>query len=697
MLNQKNINNVDKEVLRMLRLSSYKEKKESNSNSKKIIKEDFIDDLNDAFDSDVNFDELKTDGTKAVLTPEMKLAMVSLSINEYEKSLLDLYGEYNPRSFTTKIPGASRHSDDSTLYSKNPDYKRIQGADSDIKRFKSTQSKSLVHKKGKKFDKEIENFDKTVRIASVFIDPNITPEEIKKMTKRQQGTLMKFWGTKMTDMISYNGKTLTSLGKAQIEFLARAATLQPGDDFESKLFNLTSKSVFRENARKVLWEFYEGASIPIINNLLHKAKINKDNQTREWIEAGLDKVMETMDSKYDHNRSNFGAWALQVIKNTVINKLREVSVHKLLDTQELYNYLFNSPLPLKIQSTADPNETKGHWDRYIIVKDKSNNSKKVYEYIYEDPQNAYLDLTQDARGGGDVSPLSPRYLAGISKARLMKAVHPATLKKPTNSFFDDDSENSNQAEAFKLETLPQDAKSTIYEILNQIADVIISDVGKKYATKDARGNKLYQRMDTETGDADYGYISKNVVPLLKDNKQTFINLMYDLLGFGDIVQVYTKTWEMKNSDGGITKRGIGSPVVYETDSSGNKIPKRNIKGELPGDEDTTTVWSSGSLGEEEVKSNFLEKFIAKSQEEDGGKNEILQILKSNPKEANALISSVRNGLRKFFGFEGLNVPVLRKNRNKLNTIINNYQLSMLAESKARLMIKKTILNYINIK
>ncbi len=75
----------------------------------------------------------------------------------------------------------------------------------------------------------------------------------------------------------------------------------------------------------------------------------------------------------------------------------------------------------------------------------------------------------------------------------------------------------------------------------------------------------------------------------------------------------------------------------------------------------------------------------------------MQILKSNPKEANALISSVRNGLRKFFGFEGLNVPVLRKNRNKLNTIINNYQLSMLAESKARLMIKKTILNYINIK
>ena len=94
----------------------------------------------------------------------------------------------------------------------------------------------------------------------------------------------------------------------------------------------------------------------------------------------------------------------------------------------------------------------------------------------------------------------------------------------------------------------------------------------------------------------------------------------------------------------------------------------------------------------------MEKFLAKSQEErgiDSTETELIQKLQADPKGANAVISAIRGGLRKFFGFEGMSEPALMKNRNKLNTIIKNYYSSMLAENKARTMIKNLLLNYIN--
>lgn len=705
-----NKENIDKEILRILQLSGYRNVSKSNTTEskgvqKKLIKEDFIDDLNDVFNTDQEFNDLTTSGTKAILTPEMKLAMVSLSISEYEKGLLDLYNTYNPKSFTNKIPGARvNKDDDSTLVNKPTSYKPTNNAQDDLKRWKDSQKNQfpLNNKKNlQNFDKAIEDLDKTIRIASVYLDPNFTEEDIKNMTKKQVGTLSKFFGKKSINMISYNGHQLTPLGKSQIEFLARAGTLKASDDFEEKLFNLTSKMVYKENARSILRSFYTLASIPIVNNLLHRSKINYDNQIKEWIEAGLDRVMDKMDSFYDHTKSNFGAWALQVIKHAVINKLRDVSIFK-LNTEFAHNYLMNEPLPIKIQSTAIPKETEGSWDRYIEIKDpnhinypngkgnveRSNKYfKTVYEYIYDDPNDAYYDLIKDARiEGGKPSPLSPRFLTGISKSKLMHAVHPALVSKPLNHTLDTTSENPYETQSiFKVETLPQEAKQIIFEILKQIEDVIISDLGK--------------HKDGEDYASDYNYVSKNVVPLLKSNKKLFLELMYDLLSFGDMAKVYTKTWVYKNSKGGTTTRQPGDPVVTEKNENGDEIEIENVDNETPDETNTTTVWSSGSLSEEKVKEQFLQKFIARiqntTQDSDPNTSELFNLFKTKPKEANAIISAIRGGLRKFFGYEGVGIPALQKNRNKLNQIISNYDNSMLNENTLRQIVKNSLLNYIN--
>ena len=175
--------------------------------------------------------------------------------------------------------------------------------------------------------------------------------------------------------------------------------------------------------------------------------------------------------------------------------------------------------------------------------------------------------------------------------------------------------------------------------------------------------------------------------------------MYDLLSFGDMAKVYTKTWVYKNSKGGTTTRQPGDPVVTEKNENGDEIEIENVDNETPDETNTTTVWSSGSLSEEKVKEQFLQKFIARiqntTQDSDPNTSELFNLFKTKPKEANAIISAIRGGLRKFFGYEGVGIPALQKNRNKLNQIISNYDNSMLNENTLRQIVKNSLLNYIN--
>lgn len=687
-----NSEKIEKEVLRMLKLSGYRNapntiKTESKESNKKLIKEDFIDDLNDAFNTEHNFSDLTTNGPKAVLTPEMKVAMLANNINQYQSVLLGLYKDYNPQQYNKWTSGAKKTNDDSTLYDKAKTLK-LRGTQDDLRRLQATQKNSLVHQKGKKYDKEIEDFDKKTNLPATFID---STEDISDLTKKAKGHLQKWFFHKDVSMISYDAKSkkLTDLGKAQLEFLARAYTGKPLDDFETKLFSIFEHDKdgnhFATVSENIIREFYSLVMVPYIMNITKRAKYNpKDMQLQIFIEKGVDHALDNLKSYYDPTRGNLGSFMITAVKNDVINQIKEISDYK-IDTGYVYDYLTSITGPLILKSIANPKDVEGS---YNDVKEmgKTPSGKQIYGYVYNNPENAIQDLEVDARvTKGKPSPLSLRFIYGNSKSLLYKSFPPGTFEDVKDSLnYQDENPYETQA-IFKVETLPQDAKKTIYDILGQIADVIITDVGKQ-----SKGDEDYG--------ADYGYVSKNVIPLLKGNKQTFMELMYDLLSFGDMVEVYTKTWTMKNPSGGFTKRQPGDPVVYEKDSEGNQIPVPNVNGELPEGENVTVVWSSGSLSEEEVKKNFLEKFLARVQEKQGTDSrevELLKIFQSNPKEANAIISAVRGGLRKFFGFEGLSVPALQKNRNKLNAIIKNYYLSMLAENKARRIIKNLLLNHIN--
>lgn len=697
----KNRESTDKEILRMLQLSGYRNNSkpkttESKVPNKKLIKEDFIDNLEDAFGgANEDFGDLSTNGQKTILTPEMKVAMLANNINQYQATLLDIYKEYNPKHYRVDTPGAKSSEETDTLYDKKSTLK-LRGTQDDLARLSKTQRTTLGHEKGARYDKEIEKFDKSVNLPATFID---NTEDISDKTVTAKGHLQKWFFHKDVSMISYDakGRKLTELGKAQLEFLARAFTHKPIDEFETKLFSIFSKDKdgnhFAMVAERIIREFYSLAMIPYIMNLTKRAKYNpKDLQLKMFIENGVNDALSKLPSHYDPSRGNLGTFMITTVKNDVIDQIREISDYK-VDTGYAYEYLTSIPGPLILKSIANPNEVEGVYDN-VKEMGKTKSGKPIYGYVYNNPVNAISDLDVDARGGGKPSPLSLRFIYGNSKSLLYKSFPPGTFGNLKQDMDYTGEVDPYETEAiFKVETLPTEAKQTIYQILGQIVDVVITDIGMKPATTNAAGQKIPSRLGVETGEADYGYVSKDLINLLKNNKNTAIELMYELLNFGSMVEVYTQTWTMKNDKGGITKRKAGDAVVYK---DGQMVP--DVDGRIPGFNNTTVVWSSGSLSEEEVKRAFLEKFLAKSQEKrgiDSTETELIQKLQADPKGANAVVSAIRGGLRKFFGFEGMSEPALMKNRNKLNTIIKNYYSSMLAENKARTMIKNLLLNYIN--
>ncbi len=717
---------IQNEVIRMLQLSEFRNKiinkpAPVSKSEKKILKEeDFVEDLEQAFVEDDYFpDDLKTNsGNESALTNEMKTAMLAHSLSEFQTVALELYKNYNPKDYT-KYTSPAKQGDNDAMYNKVKDLK-IKGSipNDDLKKLKDTEySKHLKPRIGtdgeeleKTFirgEKNIKDTDR-IRVPITFTD---NEEEIKKTIAKKSGGLQKWWQKKDMNMISYDSKsrTLTDLGKEQIEFLARAYTEKPLGEFETKLFTIFGNSKetnyhFRNTAEFILKQFYTHVCGPYIAELTHRAKYNpNDQQLKMFVENALDQVFDAMLTAFNPERGNVGSFVITSVKNNVINQLRNIADYK-LDTTAVENILYSHDGPIIIKSLANPNEVEGNYDDVKEMPRSNSDGKSLYGYVYNNPTLALSDFTKDARkDGGKPSPLSRRFLTGSELAKFYKAFPPGTFEDVAQGLNYIEDNPYEKYSIFKIETLPQEAKATIYEILNQIADVMIDDIGKtNKPVRDSRGKIDYDEegnfktkkanLSYDDHNPDFSYVNKNIMPLLKRNKMIFIELMYELLGFGSMVNVYAKSWQISNGKNGSTWRSVGSPIVYD-DVNGEKIPKPNIKGQpLPSDY-IQQIWSAGSTSESEVKQKFLEKFLAKMGEKQGENTpdrELLSIFQQDTTTANAIISSVMNGLKKFFGIEGLNVPVLRKNRNKLNAIIQNYENSLLAENKARLIIKNLL-------
>ena len=163
---------------------------------------------------------------------------------------------------------------------------------------------------------------------------------------------------------------------------------------------------------------------------------------------------------------------------------------------------------------------------------------------------------------------------------------------------------------------------------------------------------------------------------LKIVKHTDIikELMYDILNFGEMVEVYTVSWPLQNSK---TKIPVGRPVQYTTAENGQKTPVPNIYGEVPQPGETEWIWSTRVGLNDFIKPEFKNKLIAKMQAKMPGQSKELSYLVTH---ANDIINKALRAIRYYFGYDGVKNPYIRQNMNAMGIILKNYSAASQANT-----------------
>lgn len=642
--------NLHKEIIRMLSISDFGKSKINSSKTlntpKRVLKEDFIEDITDVFTSDENDKNFFTSGPKTILTIEMKAAMLAHSFNEYQAGLIGIYSNYNPYT-----KGSSQHEPGNLV--NHPSVEKVRGINKDFNDLKQHEKDANIHRHGRKYKDEWKEIVKTFRVPATFTDSTI---DTKEMSSSERGYIEKWWNKKSYSLIAATEGGLTELGRAQLEFLARAYTGKPADEKEELLFNILKDNGghFSEVAENIIRDFYTLVMIPYIMNLTKRAKYNpKDFQLKLFIEKGINHALNQLPAYYDPQKGNLGSFIITVVKNNVINQLKEISEYK-LDTGYLYDYLSSLHNPITIQSILNPEEAEGNYDEVKLLKKggviNGKNVNNIYGYVYNNPMDALQDLTKDARSGGKPSPLAKHYIAGSSKSMFYKSF-PPNYNEIADVMDLHDINPYEKYNIFQVNKLPNEAKQEIMKTLQGIISVFTSD---------------YQK---------YGV--KNINSFIKSNNDFVLKLMFELLNYGEFVEVYTRTWVIKNPQGGMTKIAPLQPVKFINTKQGQKEYTPDVNGKTPGENDTTWVWSSGQKSEEEIKNSFMNKFLAKMSQQKTDSQKPIPI--EFTKNGQDIVNKIYSALRYYFGYQGKNTPVIKQNRDQLNILLKNYSNALTAD------------------
>jgi hypothetical protein len=619
------------EVERMLFLSGHfpmkvKAVSEGSDEPKKtLIKEDdagdaggLFGDINDEFKKSLKKDGAgDTSGQKVEIPTALKMAMVLNRLQAEDAKMLGAMTGYEPQTPRIK-PDDITGQDTGTYYEKRP-VQKLSGAGEELRGM------------GKEF--------KPVTFADMTA--GLTDEQKKQAMK---------WLSHKKDrfMISYAGGKLTPTGKSQIEFLARILSGKPMEHKdEAKLLKSPYSVAAKNSSFQILYDFYHHVLIPIITQLGKRAKYTPyDLQLDIMLTEGLMNALEkTKEGKYDPSYGNYGAWIMQAAKNKAIDHLRKITDFK-LDETHVFEMLSSMEGPLVITSDLEPEKAYGNYNDVVV----SPNNPGYWNYIYQDPTSAIPDFTAEATRGADGAKSSPLKAEHLLNPSLF---YKGFAKNLTGAQIDTGGEYEIDTELFPIKTLPAEAKNEIYVILDKVADEIITNY-KEYGIK-------------------------NIASSLRVNKELFKDMMFALLNFGGMVEVY------KNSF--ISKSGSVYPAgtVAKKDESG-ALEKDN-SGRTP---ETESTWMSRSKGVESVMEDFASKFAERAREKYGDANLPIHFTKNT----SDFIYKIYGALRYYFGFRGLENPIVKVNRDKLNAIMKDYEQATLAEArKFREKVRTMLMEY----
>jgi hypothetical protein len=614
------------ELKRMLFLAGHSPEKikpvnEVDSNRpKKLMKEDDDQD-DDIFDFiGDEFDKNKEKGDTGGAKVEIPIALkLSMVLNRIQVEDAEFLG-----AFTGYEPYTQRTKADD-------EYPEAQRQDTG-----TIFSKRSVQKLSGAGEEKLGMTKGFVPVTFADLEANLTDEQKKQAAKWLSHKPGRF-------IISYDSasRKLTPTGKAQIEFLARTLSNKPDGKDEKRLLESTYAESARNTAEVILYDFYFYVMIPIMADLGKRAKYTPyDLQLDIMLTDGLQHALEQVKiGKYDTSFGNFGAWIMRVVKNRAISYLRKITDFK-LDTEHTYDMLQAMDGKLVVVSSLEPEKAVGNFDDVVTSK----NNPGYYEYTYLNAKNAIPDFTEKG-----ATPVKAKYL--LNPSRFYKGF----AKNLTGAMIDVGGSYEMEEEIFPVKKLPAQAKKEIYDILNIVSDEILRNY-KEYGVK-------------------------NIASSLRTNKSLFVELLFELLGYGGMMEIYKNSFTAPNG------------TVYPAGT----LVKRNKTGELLPDKmgripETEFVWKvrRDVAAGEGIKTEFTERFLGMIAKKYGQQNLPIHLVK-NPID---FVTKVYEALRYYFGFRGLENPAVKSNRDVLNAILSRYATATekaINEARLRTYIRNVML------
>jgi hypothetical protein len=297
----------------------------------------------------------------------------------------------------------------------------------------------------------------------------------------------------------------------------------------------------------------------------------------------------------------------------------------------------------EIASSLSPEKATSNF--FDVVRDEDHTG--YWKYMYKSGIDALGDFTRPSTvvdGVRKSSPLKSQYLLDASK------YYKGFAKNLAGAQIDTEQPVEMDTELFKIAKLPEDAKKEVYSILQKVGAEIIANY-KEYGIK-------------------------NIASSLRVNNELFKDVMFALLNYGGLMEVYKNSFVAKNG----SVYPAGSPV--QKDKEGNI--EQDSNGRTP---ETETVWTVKGKGEDAAMDDFAIRILEKAESKYGLPNLPTHFVK----DPTDFIRKIYKSLRYYFGFRGLENPIVKSNRDNLNTIMQNYQQATLAEiRKIRMAIRKML-------
>ena len=285
-----------------------------------------------------------------------------------------------------------------------------------------------------------------------------------------------------------NSFKLSTLGFWQIQFLSRIIAGKPKDEIEKVIFDNSAYPVFYNKAYGVLRNFYSAVIFPTAVLLTGRQyKINpNDHEFLIMLEVALDKVMDKAKTSYNTNAKNFGAWALTVAKNAIIDQIKGMTDYNFQATHSTLeafdNYKLNSLYFKKDMSDKIPEES--------LKSRQFLEDKGMYFYEFNSPYELFNFLQSNATNQSvlkSIASPSKKFLNSVGALHSVKKFADVWPNETGEEQFD-----SYAKKAFGKE------KESLYK---QLYDFYKSSTKISFDKKDLEETKEYQNVvETEEGE-----------------------------------------------------------------------------------------------------------------------------------------------------------------------------------------------------